>query len=101
MEKTLQLFASWGGKGVVVLTPTQPEVLTAAQQAGWQQRHDQVLRLLEQLPEAVRLRDRRHDRASPRSAATPTGFFDATHMTLENQRKMIDAVLREAGDTLR
>ena len=23
----------------------------------------------------------------------PAGFFDATHMTTENQRKMIDAVL--------
>ena len=31
----------------------------------------------------------------------PTGFFDATHMTRENQRRMIDAVLSRAGDRLR
>ena len=34
VEKTLQLFASWGGAGVVVLTPTQPEVLTAVRGRG-------------------------------------------------------------------
>ena len=31
----------------------------------------------------------------------PAGFFDATHMTTENQRRMIDAVLARAGDALR
>ncbi len=31
----------------------------------------------------------------------PAGFFDATHMTRENQRKMIDAALAAAGDRLR
>ena len=31
----------------------------------------------------------------------PAGFFDATHMTTENQRRMIDAVLSRAGDRLR
>jgi hypothetical protein len=30
----------------------------------------------------------------------PAGFFDATHMTTENQRRMIDAVLSRAGDRL-
>jgi hypothetical protein len=100
VEKTLKLYASWGGKGVVVLTPTQPQVMTAAQQAGWQQRHDQVLRVLESY-------QRQYDFAIvdmtdiASFGGDPKGFFDATHMTLENQRKMIDAVLREAGDTLR
>ena len=28
----------------------------------------------------------------------PSGFFDATHMTTENQRRMIDAVLARAGE---
>ena len=30
----------------------------------------------------------------------PAGFFDATHMTRENQRKMIDAALAAAADRL-
>ena len=100
VEKTLQLYASWGGRGIIVLTPTQPEVMTAAQKAGWQLRHDQVLRLLEGY-------QKRYDFAIvdmtdiSSFGGDPKGFFDATHMTLENQRKMIDAVLQKAGDTLR
>ena len=97
VEKTLQLFASWGGAGVVVLTPTQPEVLTAAQGAGWQLRHAETLRLLEQLQQQYDFAI--VDMTSVSSfGGDPAGFFDATHMTTENQRKMIDAVLSQAGD---
>ena len=94
--KTLDLFASWGGSGVVVLTPTQPEVLTAAQQAGWRKRHAEVLRLLESLQRKYAFQI--VDMTSISSfGGSPTGFFDATHMTLENQRRMIDAALQETG----
>ena len=100
VEKTLQLYASWGGNGVIVLTPTQPEVETAAQRAGWQLRHDQVLRMLEKYQKQYAFAI--VDMTSISSfGGDPKGFFDATHMTLENQRKMIDAVLRNAGGTLR
>jgi hypothetical protein len=96
VEKTLQLFASWGGSGVVVLTPTQPEVLAAVQGAGWRRRHAEVLRLLERL-------QRQYDFAVVDMTGVeafggdPSGFFDATHMTTENQRRMVDAVLARAG----
>jgi hypothetical protein len=99
VQKTLDLFASWDGTGVVVLTPTQPEVLTAARQAGGRKRHAEVLRLLEQL-------QREYDFVVVDMTSVwsfggdPAGFFDATHMTTENQRKMIDAVLSRAGDRL-
>ena len=100
VQKTLDLFASWGGAGVVVLTPTQPEVLTAAQQAGWRKRHAEVLRLLEQLQQQYDFAV--VDMTSVSSfGGDPAGFFDATHMTTENQRRMIDAVLSRAGDRLR
>jgi hypothetical protein len=100
VQKTLDLFASWGGAGVVVLTPTQPEVLTAAQQAGWRRRHAEVLRLLEQLQQQYDFAV--VDMTSVSSfGGDPAGFFDATHMTTENQRRMIGAVLSRAGDRLR
>jgi hypothetical protein len=100
VEKTLQLFASWGGKGIVVLTPTQPDVLTAAQKAGWDERHDEVLRLLERLQQQYDFAV--VDMIGVESfGGDPDGFFDATHMTRENQRRMIDAALKEAGETLR
>ena len=100
VEKTLQLFASWGGSGVVVLTPTQPEVLSAAETAGWRARHAELMRLL------WRLQKQYHfavvDMTSISSfGGDPTGFFDATHMTRENQRKMIDAALSAAGSLLK
>ncbi len=100
VEKTLQLFASWGGRGVVVLTPTQPQVLEAAQGAGWKLRHAEVLRLLEGLQKRYGFAI--VDMTSVSSfRGDPAGFFDATHMTRENQRKLIDAVLREVGGRLR
>ena len=99
VEKTLQLFASWGGTGIVVLTPTQPEVLTAAQRAGWRARHAEVLRLLERLRQQYAIQV--IDMTSIASfGGSPTGFFDATHMTLENQRRMIDAVLKGTAGAL-
>ncbi len=100
VEKTLRLFASWGGSGLVVLTPTQPQVLAAVQGAGWRLRHAEVLRLLTRLQEQYDFAV--VDMTSVSSfGGDPTGFFDATHMTRENQRKMIDAALAAAGDRLR
>jgi hypothetical protein len=97
--KTLALFESWGGAGVVVLTPTQPEVLTAAEKAGWRARHEQVVGLLSRLQEEYDFAV--VDLTSVSSfGGDPAGFFDATHMTTENQRKMIDAALGAAGDRL-
>jgi hypothetical protein len=99
VRKTLELFASWGGTGIVVLTPTQPEVLTAARQAGWDKRHQDVLRLLERLQKQYRFAI--VDLTSVESfGGAAGGFFDATHMTRENQRLMVDEALRQAGDTL-
>jgi hypothetical protein len=97
VEKTLQLFASWGGSGVVVLTPTQPQVLAAVRDAGGRRRHAEVLRLLERLQQEYDFAV--VDMTGVESfGGDPSGFFDATHMTTENQRRMIGAVLaREAG----
>lgn len=100
VEKTLALFDSWGGAGVVVLTPTQPEVISAAEKVGWRARRAQVMRLLWQLQKDYDFAV--VDMTSVSSFdGDPGGFFDATHMTRENQRKMIDAVLSTAGDRLR
>jgi hypothetical protein len=100
VEKTLQLFASWGGTGVVVLTPTQPDVLTAAQRAGWDARHEEVLRLLEQAQEEYDFAV--VDMTGVESfGGDAAGFFDATHMTTENQRLMIDAALEQASGVFR
>ncbi len=100
LAKTLALFDSWGGSGVVVLTPTQPEVLAAAQTVGWPARRAETMRLL------TRLQSRYHfavvDMTSVAAfGGDPSGFFDATHMTRENQRRMIDAVLATKGVELR
>ena len=100
VEKTLQLFASWGGSGAVVLTPTQPQVLAAVQGAGWRRRHAEVLRLLGRLQEQYDFAV--VDLTGVESfGGDPAGFFDATHMTRENQRRMIDAALQQARDKLR
>jgi hypothetical protein len=96
VEKTLDLFASWGGSGVVVLTPTHPEVLPAARDAGWERRHAELLRLLERLQQEYDFAV--VDMTSVDAfGGDPDGFFDATHMTTENQRLMVDAVLEQAG----
>ncbi|HEX5643577.1 MAG TPA: hypothetical protein VFZ86_14750 [Thermoleophilia bacterium] len=97
VEKTLQLFASWGGSGVVVLTPTQPQVLAAVRDAGGRRRHAEVLRLLGRLQEQYDFAV--VDLTGVESfGGDPSGFFDATHMTTENQRRMIDAALARADE---
>ncbi len=83
-----------------MLTPTQPEVLAAVQKVGWDARHAQVLRMLARYQkqydfEVVDLT------SVSAFGGDPAGFFDATHMTRENQRRMIDAALERAGGALR
>lgn len=100
LRQTLALFASWGGEGLIVLTPTQPRVLAALKEGGWQRRHDEVLALLARLG-----RSRRFavvDLSSVESfGGAPGGFFDAMHMTRANQRRMVAAALAgEAGARL-
>jgi hypothetical protein len=100
VEKTLALFASWGGTGAVVLTPTHPEVLAAAREAGWERRHAELMQLLRSLQQEYDFAV--VDMTSVEAfGGDPGGFFDATHMTAENQRLMVDAVLEQAGDRLR
>lgn len=99
VEKMLDLYASWGGTGVVALTPTHPEVIAAAREAGWERRHDELLRLLENLQQEYGFAVVDMTRVDA-FGGDPAGFFDATHMTTENQRRMIDAVLDRAGDRL-
>ncbi len=83
-----------------MLTPTQPDVLTAVEKAGWRVRHAELMRQLWSLQEQYDFAV--VDMTSVSAfGGDPAGFFDATHMTRENQRKMIDAVLAAAGDRLR
>ena len=85
---------------MVVLTPTQPQVLAAEQTAGWQARHAEAMRLLWRLQKQYHFAVVDMTSVSGFGGA-PGGFFDATHMTRENQRKMLDAVLAAPGVDLR
>ncbi len=92
LEQTLALFDSWGGEGVIVLTPTQPQVLAALEEGSWQQRHDEVLAVLETLGERYRFKV--VDLSSVESfGGSPEGFIDGMHMTRSNQRRMLDTAL--------
>ena len=76
------------------------EVLSAAREAGWERRHAELLRLLERLRQEYDFAV--VDMTSVDAfAGDPDGFFDAAHMTTENQRLMVDAGLEQAGARLR
>jgi hypothetical protein len=94
-ERTLAAMNRWGASPVLVLTPIHPRMHALAGPLGWDARHRAVLDYLEGL--SARFEFRIVDMTSIVSfGGSPNGFYDGTHMTVENLRLMLDAVLKRA-----
>jgi hypothetical protein len=97
VEEAIGAFNSWGCRPVIVLTPAHPALLRALGPHGWNARHDEVLRLLRQLPLHFTLLD-----ASNISTfgGRPSAFYDGVHMRTENMRLLADWIVRRAARDL-
>jgi hypothetical protein len=100
LEKTLALFASWGGHGIIVIPPSEPGLITALMPVGWGERHQQVVDYLATLHTAYDFSV--VDMTSLSSyGGSATGFIDGVHLRTPEMNKMMAKVLEIAGDQLR
>jgi hypothetical protein len=100
LEKTLKLFASWGGHGIIVIPPSQPGLIAALEPLGWSQRHQEVVDYLASLHGTYDFTV--VDMTSLSSyGGSPTGFIDGVHLRTPEMQKMIAKVLEIAGNQLR
>jgi hypothetical protein len=91
-ERTLAAMNRWGTHPVIVLTPIHPTLHTLVGPLGWDRRHQQVLDYLAKL--SHRYTFTVIDMTSIESfGGSPQGFFDGTHMRVQNLRRMLDAVI--------
>jgi hypothetical protein len=99
-EKTLALENELGRTPVIVFMPTQPELM-AAIRASWQQRHDRVMTYLDSLKERYRFTVIDLSDLSSVPEADPNAFYDGIHVRLSNARRILQEVVRRAGDALK
>jgi hypothetical protein len=100
LEKTLKLFASWGGHGIIVIPPSEPGLIAALDPLGWSQRHQEVVDYLATLHGTYDFTV--VDMTSLSSyGGSPTGFIDGVHLRTPEIQKMIAKVLEIAGNQLR
>jgi hypothetical protein len=100
LEKTLALFASWGGHGIIVIPPSEPALITALLPLGWSDRHQQVVDYLATLHTTYDFTV--VDMTSLSSyGGSATGFIDGVHLRTPEMKKMMTKVLAIAGSQLR
>ena len=99
-ERTLALMLRVGRKPVLVITPMQPVLLDELGPLGYDARRRDVLAYLRSLQK--RLPFRLFDFSDPTSFnGSARDFYDGYHMTVQNTRRLIDALLAKAPDALR
>ena len=98
-EKTIGLLNEHGTTPVIVVMPTQPDVLAVLAAAGALERRDQLLAYLRGLSPRYRLRVVDLTEVSS-FGGDPTQFYDGVHMMRGNADRALRAIVRRAGDAL-
>ena len=92
-EKTMGLLDEMGTTQVVVLTPLHPRLLAAVREAGWSERHAEVVAYLERMRKqyGFRLLD-----LSELSSiqGDPDDFYDGFHVKHANARRLIRTIVK-------
>jgi hypothetical protein len=101
LEKTLRLVDDLGHTPVVVLMPTQPEVLAAIRTEGWQRQHDETVSYLTGLESSIPFTLIDLSEISSVPGASEDAFYDGIHVRQWNARRILDEVVRQAGRDLR
>ena len=92
VERTLASMRDWGVRPVVVLSPIHPRLRAKLAAVGYEQHHREAVAWLESLRQ-------RYDfvfldmTGLDAFGGSPSAFYDGVHMTVENTRRLIDAVL--------
>lgn len=91
-EKTMELLDEMGTLQIVVLTPLQPRLLAAVRNAGWNERHQQVMSYLTDMQSRYGfcLLDCSE---LPSIGGDPNDYYDGFHLKRANARRLIDTVV--------
>ncbi len=100
-EKTVALANRLGRIPVIVLMPSHPRLLAAIRAMGWQRQHDEVVEYLDSLMPRLRLRIVDLSELSSVPGASRDAFYDGIHVRRSNAERILDEVVRLAGDELR
>ena len=98
-EQTMQKFASWGGRGLIVIAPSEPRLIAALRPLGYEARYRQVLAYLAAM-------QKRYDfKVVDMSTVDKYGgsgrdFMDGVHLRTPGMERMIKKVLEQTGGTI-
>lgn len=98
-EQTLQKFASWGGRGLIVIAPSEPRLIAALRPLGYEARYREVLAYLAAL-------QKRYDfKVVDMSTVDKYGgsghdFRDGVHLRTSGMERMMKKVLEQTGGTI-
>jgi lysophospholipase L1-like esterase len=97
--RTLALFASWGGRGLIVLPPTEPRMLAALRSHGWEDRQRELIAYLTTLERryAFTLVDMS---TVDRYGGSGVDFSDGVHLRTAGMERMMNKVLQETGGAI-
>ena len=99
-EQTVSKMNSWNIRPIIVLTPVHPAFARAIGPLGWTQRHRQLVAYLRSLQ--ARLSFDLLDASNIKTfGGTPHGFYDGVHMKVTNVNRLLDWIVRKAGEDLR
>ena len=96
VARTIDALNAWGVRPVIVLTPLQPAFKRALGRLGWNQRHDEVLQMLQSLGGRFTLLDASNIGVFGGRASD---FYDGVHMRVTNTRRLAAWIAQRArGD---
>ena len=98
-ERTLQKFASWGGRGLIVIAPSEPRLITALRPLGYDARYREVLAYLASQQE-------RYDftvvdmSSIDKYGGSGSDFQDGVHLRSTAMERLIEKVMEETGGSI-
>lgn len=99
-EKTLELAQRLGIEPVIVFMPLHPRLLAAVRDAGWEERHTEVIAYLDDLQHHYRFTTL--DFSDLRSVhGDPSAYYDGFHVKRSLARRLIDATVAAAPAAFR
>jgi hypothetical protein len=98
-EQTLQKFASWGGRGLLVIAPSEPRLIAALHKFGYDARYREVLAYL------GAMQKRYHFKVIDMSTVDKYGgssrdFQDGVHLRTPGMQRMLKKVFEQTGGTI-
>ncbi len=98
-QKTMEKFASWGGRGLIVIAPSEPRLIAALRPLGYDARYREVIAYLTSMQERYDFKV--VDMSSvDKYGGSARDFQDGVHLRTSGMERMMEKVLRHTGGTI-